>query len=895
MSHVQQEQAASGRAGSGSRLRFLPLPGAPDRDFDAVRKRMLLSLFTLVGVPVMVLFGVVNAFRGLYFQTAGLFLVGGFICVAAWYVHAGRRPEVAYRVTVGLGAVVFTYALVYGGAHHSYAVWSFVFPFLSFFLLGRREGLAWVLALYAAAFVIMSGILPFAFVNDYPVEFAARFLVSYAVVLALSYFVESVREVLQQSMEKERAELEYERASLSREVEERGKAESALDRERRQLLSIFESIEEPIYVADPGTYELLYVNEALRRHFGEVSGKPCHLALQGLDEPCSFCTNDALFGQSGLTTYIWQQKNMLNGRNYRCIDKVIHWPDGRTVRCTVATDLSEQLRTEEMLREAHEELREANQRLREDIAERERAQEALRESEQRYRGIFDESVVTIYVFDEAGNFIDSNQAGLDLLGYTRDELLGMNLADVDADSEAALPARAKLLAGNRVVNYEHKLRTRDGEIITVLNNSRPLLDTRGGVVGTQSTLIDITDHKKMEEELFRMRKMDAVSGMAGGIAHDFNNLLNVILGSLEISMNWLPNGHKSAEPLEDARSACLMAGDLVRKFSVFSRQTPPEPMPVSLRRLADEAAAVTFAGTDIEVDFRCGEDVGMVMGDEEQLRHALCEIMKNAGEAMPEGGVVVIECQNLELDEKSGGRGKALRAGTYVCLSVRDGGPGIAEDHLSCIFDPYFSTKQKGSQKGMGLGLTMAYSVMEKHEGRIEVSCASGEGTTVAVLLPVAETPEIQAVEAAGNGQVTGRKILVMDDEGMMRRTAIWLLEILGHQGAGAESGEEAMRMVSEAQAVGEPFDALILDLTVRGGMGGIQCMKTLRRMALHVPAIVATGHPGDPVMTEYSRYGFEAALAKPYTMRQVQRALTNLFKAGGAGRNGGANGRNGV
>ncbi len=650
------------------------------------------------------------------------------------------------------------------------------------------------------------------------------------------------------------------------------RAHETLDTERRQLLSIFDSIDEPIYVADPQSYELLYTNAALRRIFGPVDGRKCHEALQGLESPCPFCTNASLFGENAVASYVWNQKNQLTGRWFRCMDKAIRWPDGRMVRYEMAVDITERMRGDELLQEAHNELAEANRRLRADIEERRKAQraliesqEALLESEEKFRLAFENAVDAIFWADPVtGRILNCNKAAEALLETTRDRIIGRHQtilhppqkaaqylemfrrhitsprsADEEADiitergaikpvhitastttigkkiihqgifrditqrkrSEDALRASEsryrnlleaspdsivvydvdgrvlylnpafeetfgwklseiygkrvdfvpeenwpetknaieQMIAGRKVCLLETRRRTKDGRVLDVQINTSPFMDVLGKSAGNIVILRDITRRKELEEELVRAKKLEATGSLAGGLAHDFGNLLAVLVLNIELARSRLSAEDPSTQFLEDALEACRRARDLTYKFVTFSAGGAPHRQAASLEELLAECSLLLEGMENIRCETVLPDALRPVNMDRRQMKTVFTEIIRNAMDSMPDGGAIRVQAENTVLGKDEAGSGPSLAPGRYVKTVITDEGGGIPQKNLAKVFDPYFSTKQRGSQKGMGLGLTIAYSIVKRHGGAISIEAAPERGTSVHVYLPAAE------------------------------------------------------------------------------------------------------------------------------------------------------------
>ncbi len=385
------------------------------------------------------------------------------------------------------------------------------------------------------------------------------------------------------------------------------------------------------------------------------------------------------------------------------------------------------------------------------------------------------------------------------------------------------------------------------------------------------------DRKKVEAELLNAKKLEATGVLAGGIAHDFNNLLFVIMGNINMAQLKIEDDHEAQKHLIEAEKACLRAKDLTQKFITFSSGGGPVKRLVSMSHLVSSVVGLVLSGSISGSEIDIPLDLWLVEVDESQMRQVFTGLLENARESMPRGGTVSIRAENVEIAE-SGVEGIAPGAGRYVKVVISDEGIGIPEENMPKVFDPYFSTKYRGNQKGMGFGLAIAHSVIKKHNGNIEVESIPGKGTTVSILIP-ASTEKGEALPGTQVFVLTPRKrILVMEDEGMLGDLIQTMLEHLGYEVNTALDGERAVELYSEALEAGRDYDAVILDLTVKVGMNGREAIRKLQYLNPNVRAIISSGHPNDPIMSDYTEHGFCDALIKPYDLERLQVALDRAF-----------------
>ena len=392
---------------------------------------------------------------------------------------------------------------------------------------------------------------------------------------------------------------------------------------------------------------------------------------------------------------------------------------------------------------------------------------------------------------------------------------------------------------------------------------------------------DITEWKRLEEQLIQVKKLEAIGILSSGIAHDFNNLLSIIVGYIELVKDEITPEAEAFEFLEEAEKASLQAQELTKQLITFSTGGAPVKQTGSIVDLIKETTNLILAGSSVTSEFFMPHDLYPVQVDIGQMNHAIKNIIINAVESMPDSGSIIVKAENYKISSETIENSLPLSEGEYVKISIRDHGIGISGEHLSKIFDPYFSTKEMGTQKGMGLGLAITYSVINKHEGHITVKSEVGVGTTFTLYLrahekDVRELKSIEILKPEKPAIRTGR-ILLMDDEKMIRNIAKQMPKRFGYEAELAKDGVEAIELYKKAMDSGKPFDAVILDLTIKGGMGGKETVKRLMEIDSQVRAIVSSGYSNDPVMTDFRRYGFIGALPKPYTMKDLSEALDKV------------------
>jgi signal transduction histidine kinase/ActR/RegA family two-component response regulator len=383
----------------------------------------------------------------------------------------------------------------------------------------------------------------------------------------------------------------------------------------------------------------------------------------------------------------------------------------------------------------------------------------------------------------------------------------------------------------------------------------------------------VAELQRAQEELERARRIETLGVLAGGIAHDFNNLLTVIKGNLSLLKDRLKSSEGGSAQVGDALAAADHARALTQQLLTFSRGGAPVREPGSISHVIRESASFTMSGASVRCDVDLPPDLWVVDIDANQMSQVINNLLLNAKEAMPAGGVIDIRGRNLPTSPLP-----ELDAGRYVEITIEDRGEGISPEFIDRVFDPYFTTKESGN----GLGLTLAYSIVKRHDGLLTLQSQPGRGTRCVIRLPASEGEVAEPVvgeEQRATGSVKGH-ILVMDDQKAIRSVAGKVLALFGHTVEHAGDGAAAVSLYKKRFDEGEPFDLVIMDLTVPGGMGGREAMNRLKDIDPAVKAIVASGYSNDPVMAEYASFGFCSRLSKPYSGSELVRAVNQILSA---------------
>ncbi|MFP4040445.1 MAG: PAS domain S-box protein [Desulfosudaceae bacterium] len=381
-----------------------------------------------------------------------------------------------------------------------------------------------------------------------------------------------------------------------------------------------------------------------------------------------------------------------------------------------------------------------------------------------------------------------------------------------------------------------------------------------GLVGVHN---DMTERKRTEETLRNIDRLQSVGTLAGGIAHDFNNILLGVFGNTSIARSFLDSDHPATAYLEEAEKSMERATLLTRQLLTFSKGGAPRKEDVDLGGLVKEVVRFDLSGSNVKPVFRIKEDLWPAQVDTGQIQQVISNLTINADQAMPDGGNLQVSLENVELADTTG---LACPPGKYIRLIIRDEGEGVDSQYLNRIFDPYFSTKESGS----GLGLAIVYSIIEKHGGCVDVASQAGQGTTFTIYLPASPARKDSLPESTGPEQkkrLSGLRVLVMDDEVIIRKVAT---HMLGQQGCHVETacdGREAVELYRKEAQSGNPFDLVILDLTVPGGMGGEEAVQELLALDPAARVVVSSGYARGEIQSRYQSYGFQAIIPKPYRL----------------------------
>ncbi len=486
----------------------------------------------------------------------------------------------------------------------------------------------------------------------------------------------------------------------------------------------------------------------------------------------------------------------------------------------------------------------------------------------------------IVATDREGRITFFNSLAEQLTEWEQQEALNRPFQDIfrlqseksNRDGQPQLQFQSSAWALNDV-DSPCQLITKNGLQRTISMREAPLRDYSGHLTGTVIIFRDITDEWRQQEEQQRLSKLNSLGVLAGGLAHDFNNLLTTILGNVFVTKLRMVPQDPLAKNLDQAEHACLRAKELTQQLLTFAKGGSPIKTSLAIGELVRKSTVFALSGSSISCHFDIPPDLWPMDGDAGQLRQVIQNITLNARQAMPHGGHFSVRVENADLSLGTPLPSPSLTPGNYIKITFEDQGSGIPEKECSNIFDPYYTTKPGAS----GLGLATAHSIIQQHQGHIGVESEEGKGTRFILYLPSSySTFALPGNPTMPLPQGKGR-ILVMDDEQSIRRMVEDALSQFGYEVVGVNDGEEAIDVFSESLARGEPFDVVLLDLTIPGGMGGKETIQRLRTLSPHVKAIVTSGYCDDPIMADYEMYGFQGILEKPYKIMDLAKTLESL------------------
>ncbi len=609
----------------------------------------------------------------------------------------------------------------------------------------------------------------------------------------------------------------------------------------------------PVFVFDLESHGILDVNQAALETYGYTRAEFLTLTIADLLTPADFAyLKERLAAQPTIhrEKEIWQHIKK-NGTLFT-VEINAHTVNlgERRVRLLLANDISERLRQEQRL--------EANER--------------------QYRELYEKATDTIYTHDLQGNLTSMNEAGLHILGFSHEELAGLNMAVLLPPEDfvrATEMIRQKFAGDLQNSVYEVRVITRDGRHLPVELNTT-LMWKDGQPIGVQGIARILTERKQVEEQLRQAQKMEAVGRLVGGIAHDFNNRLTAIQGFTDLLLKRKGEHEQQVYYLEQLKIASERAAELTRQLLNFSRKQLLHPKILNLNEVVSDWGNLVrvLLGEKIAVHLILGSDIGLIQADPAQLEHLMMNLALNACDAMPSGGDFTIETTDLEISELQAQFNPAIPPGEYVRLLIKDTGCGMSEETRSRLFEPFFTTKERG--KGTGLGLFTAYGIIKQSGGAIEVKSTLGEGTTFLIYLPIVADAQVPAATQPALPQAaTGREtILVVEDESIVRMLVCTVLTEAGYQVMEAAHGAEALALVAQQPGT---IDLLLTDVRMPG-LDGCELAAKINQLRGNTRVLFISAYMDEPRALEAFNPAISAFLQKPFTPAALTATVRRLL-----------------
>jgi len=512
-----------------------------------------------------------------------------------------------------------------------------------------------------------------------------------------------------------------------------------------------------------------------------------------------------------------------------------------------------------------------------DITALKRAREAVAESERKYRHLVEDMRDVAFTLDASGAITYISPRVEMFSGWSPEDLTGRSFLEfvLPEDRAAATERYKQLLSGERI-DTEFRIADRRGKTRWVQASSRPIEQNKV-IVGARGVLADITERKRTEDEDLRIAKLESLAVLAGGVAHDFNNILTAVTANLSVAAEEAVAGENVADSIESARRAAAMAKALTQQLLAFSKGGEPVKKIAPIGSIVRESARFALSGAASDLELSIADDLWDCEVDPSQIQRVIENLVINADQAMKHGGTIEIRAENEVQRIEVRAPDRRTEFDKLVKIKVADHGKGIRKEDLQRVFDPYFTTKVDGN----GLGLATVHNIVRRHGGRISVSSEIGQGTTFTVYLRAAARPARPSTVPPESPLVGGERILVMDDDVLVQQSSTRVLSRLGYDVEIVGDGEAAIERYERARDDGFPFDLVIMDLVIPGGMGGKEAIKRLLEVDPSARAIVSSGYSTDPVMSEHREHGFRAAMAKPWDLKEIGRTIREVLDGG--------------
>jgi len=488
----------------------------------------------------------------------------------------------------------------------------------------------------------------------------------------------------------------------------------------------------------------------------------------------------------------------------------------------------------------------------------------ISDSQAKFLSYIENSPYGIFITDEHGNYLEVNIAAAEITGYSCGELIGMNLIDLFAPGDIERAAEHfRIASSTGKSSGDLSFVRKDGSRRYWSVDAVKISDER--FLGFVS---DITDRIQSETERLKLRKLESVGILAGGIAHDFNNILTGLFGNIEMAKYKLSEKDEAYKFLETAMLSLDNASHLTGQLLTFAKGGEPVTKVLDIRQTVSESVEFAAHGSNIRPLLNISKDLWNIEADEGQISQVIHNLVINAKQAMPLGGTLRVNMDNDDSSEEP-----------KIIIEVADDGMGIPPHHLDRIFDPYFSTKQMGS----GLGLASCYSIIKNHGGTITVKSEGNQGTVFTILLPAVKagtvSKDLEFADTHSEQKQGSVRVLVLDDEEIVREVIGMMLEKFGYGFTLTASGIEAVEEYRRSFNSEESYDLVLTDLTIPGGMGGVEAAAEILKIDPDATIIVSSGYASDPIMSNFSDFGFKGVDAKPYRSDELHTILEGLIE----------------
>ncbi len=612
-----------------------------------------------------------------------------------------------------------------------------------------------------------------------------------------------------------------------------------------RIQAIIEAIGDPVSIQDT-SFRVLYQNKAHRDFVGNHIGELCYEAYTKNEKVCEGCPLAVTFRDGQVHT----------------AEK-----DGAAARGITRVEI-----TASPLKDESGKIIAGIEVVR-DLTQRRKAEEDLRNAEQKFRNLVERSLFGIFIYQD-GFFPYVNPKGAELLGYAQDEISRVPLTAIISEEDLGIVQEhlSDLLSG-RVTTTHSVLRARkkDGTFFEI--ESQGSRTDYNGSPAIMGTFLDITERRKMEAENLHYQKFESLGAFASNIALEYNNILTAIIGNLALAKMYAKPGYEVYDVLLEAEKASLRAKDLTAQLLSFSEGTAPVKKTLYLQELLTDIISISADPRLASSRISSSPALWPIEADESQLGQAIHTLLLSAQEVSPAGASLEVSIENVQMSPSSP---LPLAQGDYVMLTIQDQGGSISDEELRTMFDPFHATEGKGR----GLGLASAYAVVRKHGGLLTANANRNIGTMYRIYLPAVREVVPAASTPKATSQMRRGRVLVMDDEEIVRAVVSRLLQQCGYESETSRDGTEMLRLYRENREAGKKFDLVILDLIIQEGMGGQEAIKHLLAYDPSAKVIVSSGYSHNPLMTNFREFGFTGFLPKPYKLDELKRVLTEVSRS---------------